>query len=204
MEVFAKFAPFIVGLIGALVAIWRLLIDLPRGRQGSLRDEYKFAREFLSDLRSGTEMHPFVREKGYQAVSGGAELSSAEVEYLLELHGPVQAIRKFSSGRKYLMFYTTVADKKIKFKTKYVHRWSRLWRKALYAGIYFVCSSIAVAPLLLPGFELMNSEQSLAAMILSMPLFFPMAFLALKSATRINDAESLVKTQVKYSLHGLP
>ena len=199
MDSLMKFLPFIIALAGALTAIWKFIIDLPRGLQGSLREEYKFAREFLSDLKFQKDMHPFVREKGYQAVSGGAELSGAEIEYLLELHGSVQALRKFVSGRQYLEFYTTVADQKIRFKSKYVSPWSRNWRKSLHAILYFIFSSCAVGPLLLPVFKLLNSDKSFTALMITIPLFFPIAFLALKAAMRINNAESLVKNQVRYN-----
>lgn len=199
MEMLIKISPFIVGLIGVLVAVWRFMVEMPRGRQGNLRDEYKFFREFLSDLKAHPDMHPFLIEKGYQAVSGGAEVSGAEMEYILQLHSSVEALRKFVSGRRYLDFYTTVTDQKIKFKQKYSKNWTRRWRKWSYAAVYFICSSIAVSPLLLPGLKLMSPERTLAALILTLPLFFPIAIMALKAAVRINNAESLIKNQVRCS-----
>jgi hypothetical protein len=199
MEMIIKMAPFVIGLIGVLVAVWRFMVEMPRGRQGNLRDEYKFFKDFLSDLKAHPDMHPFLMEKGYQAVSGGAEVSGAEMEYILQLHGSVEALRKFVSGRRYLDFYTTRTDQKIKFKRKYLNNWTRFWRKWSYAGVYFTCSSIAVSPLLLPGLKLMSPENTLVSLILTLPVFFPIAIMALRAAVRINNAESLIKSQVRVS-----
>jgi len=58
-----KVAPFVIGLIGVFVAGWRLMVEMPRGRQGNLRDEYKFFKDFLSDLKAHPDMHPFLMEK---------------------------------------------------------------------------------------------------------------------------------------------
>jgi hypothetical protein len=199
MEMLIKVAPFVIGLIGVHVAAWRFMVEMHRGRQGNLRDEYKFFKDFLSDLKAHPDMHPFLMEKGYQAVSGGAEVSGAEMEYILQLHSAVEALRKFVSGRRYLDFYTTSTDQKIKFKRKYLNTWTRFWRKWLYAGVYFICASIAVSPLLLPGLKLMSSEDALVSLILTLPVFFPIAIMALRAAVRINNAESLIKSQVRVS-----
>jgi hypothetical protein len=202
MEMIIKMAPFVIGLIGVLVAVWRFMVEMPRGRQGNLRDEYKFFKDFLADLKAHPDMHPFLMEKGYQAVSGGAEVSGAEMEYILQLHGSVEALRKFVSGRRYLDFYTTSTDQKIKFKRKYLNNWTRFWRKWAYAGVYFICSSIAVSPLLLPGLKLMSPEKTLVSLILTLSVFFPIAIMALRAAVRINNAESLIKSQVRvFSIH---
>lgn len=203
MELLVKALPFIVALAGVLVAIWRLIIEMPRGRQGSLRDEYKFLKEFLSDLKKESDMHPFLMEKGYQAISGGVIISSAEMEYILQLHGSVDALRKFVSGRRYLDFYAMAVDEKFKFKEKYIRRKARLWRKWLYAAVYFICSSIAVSPLLLPGFKMMSPEKTFEVFIFTFPMFFSIAILAARAAVRVNNAESLVKNQIRYiSSHG--
>jgi hypothetical protein len=199
MEMLIKVAPFVIGLIGVLVAAWRFMVEMHRGRQGNLRDEYKFFKDFLSDLKAHPDMHPFLMEKGYQAVSGGAEVSGAEMEYILQLHSAVEALRKFVSGRRYLDFYTTSTDQKIKFKRKYLNNWTRFWRKWAYAGVYFICSSIAVSPLLLPGLKLMSPEKTLVSLILTLSVFFPIAIMALRAAVRINNAESLIKSQVRVS-----
>lgn len=200
MDALAKFAPFVVAVIGLLIAIWKQLIEFSRGKQGNLRDEYRFSREFFSDLAAHPQMHPFLREKGFQAVSGGTDLSGSEREYFLELHGSVNALRNFISGRKYLDFHTTVATHKVRFKKRYMQRWSRLWRKSMYGLTYFICASLAMSPLLLPSIDLLSADKSFVALVVTVPIFLPSAFLALKAAVRINHAENLVKNQVKHSV----
>ena len=45
------------------VATWKVIIELLRGRQGRLREEYKFAKAFFEHLQSEPNLHPFLKEK---------------------------------------------------------------------------------------------------------------------------------------------
>ena len=65
------------------VATWKVIIELLRGRQGRLREEYIFAKAFFEHVQSEPNLHPFLKEKGYQAIAGDPTLTAAEIEYLL-------------------------------------------------------------------------------------------------------------------------
>ena len=68
-----------------LFALWRWAWSENHVKQNRLRDEYKFAKEFFSELFDGKGMREFQRAKGYQALAGVRWISAAEGDYLLSL-----------------------------------------------------------------------------------------------------------------------
>jgi hypothetical protein len=188
-----KVATLIVGAIGT----WKLIVEFLRGRHGQLREEYKFAREFLNDIRNTPSMHPFLKQKGYQAIAGDTRLGAAEIEYLLTLQEAPQALRDFVIGRQYLQYLATATGPQIVFKEKFQSWWSRTWRKAWYLMLYVVCFLLGFSPILLTTFRGAQPAQALIAFFFTSALFFPAGFFALHSGVRITRAEALTKGQCK-------
>lgn len=58
--------------------------------------------DFLQEVNSNKQLHPFLREKGYQAIAGDKQIGANEIEYLLSLKGPERALRDYVLGRPYL------------------------------------------------------------------------------------------------------
>lgn len=58
IDFFLKFVPLVVGVIALIPALYNLAI----GRYGHMRDEYKFAKEFLGDLNENPGMHVFAKQ----------------------------------------------------------------------------------------------------------------------------------------------
>ena len=79
-ELLYKLATFLLGAI----ATWRVVVELIRGRHGSLRDEFKFAKEFLQELKADPDMHPFLKQKGFQAIAGDPRLSPSMSTALID------------------------------------------------------------------------------------------------------------------------
>ncbi|XVJ70854.1 MAG: hypothetical protein HEQ39_15460 [Rhizobacter sp.] len=48
------------GLVGA-VGLWKIYVEISRDRLGQLREEYKFAKEFLADIEKNPQMSPFLK-----------------------------------------------------------------------------------------------------------------------------------------------
>ncbi len=113
-----------------------------------LRDEYKFAKEFMEALHAPDSMHPFLREKGFQAIAGDNQLSADEVEYLLSLQKPDQALRDYVLGKRYLDHLPHMGNLQVKFRAKYEGSWSRNWRKTFYLLAYTLLVFLALSPLL--------------------------------------------------------
>lgn len=190
-ETLIKFAPILIGAFAA----WKIVVDLLRGRYSHLRDEYRFAREFFNDLSANSAMHPFLRQKGYQALAGDARLTAGEVEYLLALNGSSRALKDYVLGLPYLEHVATAAESQVKFKKKYISDWSRRWRKYFYFGLYLACYFTSFAPLVLPVFRVAPSGQAFPLFVMTAVVFLPAAFFSLKAGVRISRAESLVKNQ---------
>lgn len=79
-----KIVPTIVGVVG----IGRIIYELISGVKTKLREEYKFAKEFL-DQEDISKLHPFTQEKGFQAIAGSTQVTQKEIEYILSLSNPV-------------------------------------------------------------------------------------------------------------------
>lgn len=181
------------------VATSKLLHDWINLRQGKLREEYRFAKDFLADLRTQEDMHPFQRQKGFQAIAGDATLSAGEIEYLLTLHDSARALKDYVLGRQYLKHFATASGAQIAFASKYDASWPRLWRKVGYFVLYFSFFTGAFSPMLLPALKVLPAGQALSLFFFTFLLFFPAAVLALIAGVRIARAEVLVKNQHKHS-----
>jgi hypothetical protein len=185
-------------LLGAISTL-KLTSDWLYGSQGRLREEYKFAKEFLNHLSEEPLMHPFLKQKGYQAIAGDTQLTALEIEYLLTLHDSARALKDYVLGRLYLKHFATAAESQITFLPKYKARWPRLWRKTLYFILYMLFFSCAFSPLLLPTLKSLQSIHELGLLAITFTLFMPPGFLALRAGVRITRAEALVANQHKHS-----
>lgn len=187
-DLFYKAGMLVVGVIGT----WKLVVEFLRGRHGHLREEYRFAQEFLSKVAENPNMHPFLLQKGYQAIAGDTRLSAAEIEYLISLQDAPRALKDFILGRPYLDYLATASGAKIALKSRFQGRWSRWWRKGAYLVSYVGCYSLGVSPIYLA-----KTGQVLPMFALTASVCFPAAYFALKAGIRIARAEVLVKNQHK-------
>lgn len=194
-DVVIKFAT----LLGGAVATWRVVVELLRGRHGHLREEYRFARDFIKEVSESPKMHPFLRQKGYQAIAGDTRLSAGEIEYLLTLHDSARSLKDYVLGKPYLEHLATAAGSQIVFKKRFEPRWPRLSRKAIFFVLYLLCYFAGFAPVAFPAFKAMPPAQALVTFAFTAALFFPAGFLALRAGVRIARAETLVKNQQKHS-----
>lgn len=163
MEVdLVKWVFTIVSPLGVIFAIAKARFEISNGKQSQRREEYKFAKEFLEEIKSNPDMHPFAREKGYKALAPDKQpwvdlrdkLGSKEIEYLLSLKNPELALQNYILGRSYLenIFDNEVfhnGTPKIAFKKKYKVYWRRGLRKNIHLALYWILASLALTPTLL-------------------------------------------------------
>jgi len=190
-----KLAMVCIGLVGAAKGLY----DLSIGRRSKLRDEYKFAREFLADVGQQAGMHPYLTEKGYQAIAGDTKIRGAEVEYLLSLTGPERALRDFVMGREYLEHLPDSGNLQIKFRKKYERKWSRQWRMYSYYALYFVFFFAGFAPLVFSSYLHLSGQNMLIAFAASFSGFVPYGWLFLRSGAKIYRAQMLVDHQDRHT-----
>jgi hypothetical protein len=185
-DLLIKIVTVFIGAVGA----GKLLYDLSIGKRGRMREDYNFAKQFLDEVSSNPDIHPYLREKGYQAIAGDSELSADEIEYLLSLRNPQRALKDYVLGRQYLVVLPAESDQQVCFKTKYKNPWSLRWRQYLYTSLYFLLSVIALAPLLLGRFLTLGAGRLLGTALLFVVIFGPYAFFAVKAAARIYRAKN--------------
>lgn len=185
----------------ALAGAAKILYELYTGNRIRMREEYKFAREFFGDLEKHApgSFHPYLREKGYQAIAGDSRLSGDEIEYLLSLTRPERALRDYVLGRHYLQHVPQSGNLQMKFKKKYEAKWSRQWRIGLYGLFYFVFAFAAFTPWVFSGVLELSFQRALAAFGLCLVLFGPYAVMSLRAAARIHRAQMLVAHQDRHT-----
>ncbi len=179
--------------IFAIVGVGKTFYEMRTGNRSRLREEYKFAKDFLEELNNNPNLHPFALEKGYQAIAGTTIVSTEEMNYLLSLKNPSKCLKDYLDGKEYLNKLDAHSDCKFNFKKKYSTFWSRRWRKSLYFIVYFVSFCLAIAPFFLP--------QSFHLLIITMTVYGFCAFCFLDRAGKISSAERLINNQQKYLSH---
>lgn len=195
IETTVKLITVILGIIGAA----KVIIDLSAGSKAKLRDEYRFAKEFLKDLAQEPKLHPLAVEKGYYAIAGTSAIKSKEIEYILSLENPDKCLKDYTLSRKYLEHLSSNKNTKIDFADKYKKTWARVWRKCTYLSIYFMGALAAMSPFLFQQYLKADTKQVLVFSAITIPTFGFFAFDSLRSFMKIYRAEALVKNQSKHT-----
>lgn len=193
-EIFYKLGAFVVGVVG----MGKVVYEFSVSKKSRMRDEYRFAKEFIDDLSKNEDMHPFLREAGYRAIIGDDQISADEIEYLLKLKDSYRTLRDYVIGRMYLDHQQHANDQKIVYRSKYSSSWSRNWRKCIFFFLYILFSVLAFGPFLLGRLVFKDSTDILLASALTIPVFEAYAWLSLSAVARIRIAERLVENQSKY------
>lgn len=193
-----KLGMLLLGGVGAT----KILYEFSIGMHGRRRDDFRFAREFLSAVEAQPTLHPYALEKGYQALVGDSNVKTHEIAYLLTLRNPTRAVRDYVLGRSYLEHLPKHGDLEIAFKKKYQSRLARGWRLSGYFILYMTCAvltimGISYAPQLI---KLADSTADGAMLLGTSVVFFAsMGWLSLKAGVRIARAAALVKDQGKHT-----
>jgi hypothetical protein len=182
----------IISVLGAIFGTWKIISDITTGQKSRLREDYKFAKEFLEDIKNNPDLHPFTVEKGYQAIAGSTILSSEEVAYLLSLKNPGKCLNDYKLSKEYLKPINTKGDLHLAFAKKYSSLWSRKWRKIFYVSLYGICAIIAILPIFLPS-------KYLGLILITLPIYGYGALTSLNLYIRIERGEQLVKNQQRHT-----
>lgn len=98
-DIGAQFLVPAVGVLSSAVTIFGAFHAFLRDRKASLRDDYRFVREFLADLNAGSN-HAVTLEYGYQAIAGNPDITSEEVAFLLTFPQPGKSVRNYVASRR--------------------------------------------------------------------------------------------------------
>ncbi|WFF82863.1 hypothetical protein [Delftia tsuruhatensis] len=199
VEIIVKIIGAVVAVAAGLFALWRDVTSQGHGRRSRWREEYKFAKDFFSDKASGSGMHNFQKSKGYQALAGVGWIKVAEGDYLLNLPDSSIAMDRYVRGVEYLEFVNFQSTSRIRLKLRYRRRFSRVWRKWIYIGMYAVFAFLAVFPLFFGSLFIKNLNQWFIFAPLSLLVFGIPAAMSLQSVAKIIAAEKLVRQQRRIS-----
>lgn len=191
IELWAKLAAIAFGAITA----WNVIVSLIRGRKSQMRDDYRFAREFLSDLQGAIKHSRYLKQKGCYALIGDASIEYETLEYLLTLSNPAQAIRDYSLGCRYLEHVVTNPNLQVRYKRIYSSKGARRTLRWGLLVLYVVTYLLAFSPILLHIFGVWGSSSPLPSFVFMAAVFLPAAFFAVKSGVRLDRAEKLVGYQ---------
>jgi hypothetical protein len=185
----------ILKIIGAIVAVsstGKIFYDVTTGRKSRLREDYKFAKEFLEDIKNNPDLHPFAVEKGYHAIAGSVALKSEEVAYLLSLKNPGKCLNDYVLSRKYLRAINIDGDFRLEFSKKYSSLLSRRIRKIFYISLYAIFGIIALAPIFAPS-------KFAILFFITLPGFGYYALFFLNLYIQIYRGEQLVNNQKRHT-----
>lgn len=188
----------IVGAFVAIFGIWKVLYELKTVRKAHLRTEYEFAKKFFMDIET-KNIHPYLLEKGYQAIAGTNTVKSNEIEYILSLEDPVQCLKDFVLSKQLLEKIDTTGDLKLNFRPKYKRVWSRFWRKTMYLSFYFIFAFIAMSPFLIQSYLNTSLPNMAIQLMFSIPFGGLYAWAALNAFFKIKRGEHLIQNQNKHS-----
>lgn len=188
----AQTVAYLVTSLGAGFAAWKVVRELLFWKRRSLREDYRFAQEFLSAYQR-QELHPLALDLGFKALSGCPDVSAAEVAYLIDFENPMVAVRKFVASRAWVRFQPLLHPRQ---RVAFKHRWrSRRIRVALkwsLIGSYGVCFALAFAPVFLVITERIAGRTGLALFLLTAVTFIPLAVLSAKAGAGLIAAEALI------------
>lgn len=187
----------IVLALGTVIGAFKFINEMLTNSKARLREEYRFAKEFLADMDDEEcALHPVAIERGYYAIAGTNSVTVTEIKYLLDLTSPDRKLRDYVSSRKYVEVNSE--GSRIGFREKYKSMLSRRWRKIVYLLGYVASALIAVSPLILAA-PLHFGPKFMMLTIITVPCFGFYAVDALRSLTRILTAERLVNEQQKHT-----
>ena len=195
-------AKLILAFVG-IVSVAKVVAEILAGKKANLREEYKFARDFINDIEEkevdSKSLHPFLIGKGYQAIAGTAVIRSSEIEYMLSLEDPVQCLRDYIFARKIFENLNVKGDFKLIYKNRYRKRFARITVKSWYFVLYVVFASLAISPWIIAHYASLTVTETLMSMLLSLPIFGLYSFWSLRAGYRIKTAEELFNRQKKHT-----
>lgn len=184
-----------IGLFGSIFTAYKLLLEVVVHRKTRLREEYKFVKEFLSDIGASSGPHPYLVEKGFAAVSGKDNLTAAEILFFLTQPNPSLSLKRYSEARQRYVEYSQ-DENRVNFKGKFTDAGKRRWSKISYASGYFCLAALSLVPLFFAS-NLFGKNWQMAIVFILMFLFAfgPLAILCLLEVIHMTKGEKLVEGQ---------
>ncbi|UUQ64865.1 hypothetical protein NLK61_27345 [Pseudomonas fuscovaginae UPB0736] len=182
----------LLAAVGAIAGAAKVIIDFSTGSKARLKEDYRFAKEFLHDFTNSEELHPLAIERGFYAIAGTTSIKATDIAHLVSLHEPHQRLKDYVLSRQYVELNSI--NHRVEFRRKYRKPLVRKSRKVLGLMLYVLTASAAMGPFLSIGF-LHFAPKYLLLTLLTLPCFGFYAVDALRMVLKISRAEALVKEQ---------
>jgi hypothetical protein len=185
-----------IAALAAIAGVAKIIFEFSVGGKLRLREEYRFAKEFLNELESNSKLHHLAVERGYYAIAGTSAIKVPEIKYLISLTNADGRLKDYVLSRRYVELKEKT--NRIDFRDKYKKRWSRVWRKAVYLSVYFIGSFLALSPLLLVK-PLGLEPKYMLMVFFTLPCFGFFAVDSLRGFVKVARGEALVKEQEEHA-----
>lgn len=143
----------IIGGIASLFVSYKLVVDVILAKSSKHREDYEFAKKFI-DALSNNELHQFVVERGFLALTGKS-YSVQEIKHLLSFDNPSKAIKLRASSENFIELHMGISE--YVWKGKYTYRVVRMVSTYLYLVGYVIAAVLVMLPFYLKGAETFNS-----------------------------------------------
>ena len=183
-----------VGALAAIFAIAKIIYELSVNGRNHLKDDYKFAKEFLDDT-DRTKLHPYTLAKGYQAIAGTPAVKAGEVEYILSLENSYECLRDFVYCKRLFQRLETQGNFKLKFIEQYSLAATRNRHKQMYMILYYVLVVVACSPLIAHVILPQSLTTMFMLLAITLPTFGTLAFVCADNHIRFIRAEDLFVNQ---------
>lgn len=185
----------IIVALGTMAGVAKVVYELSVGGKLRLREEYRFAKEFLKDLEATPKLHHLAEERGYYALAGTSSMKVSEIKYLVSLTDADRRLKDYVLARRYVVL--NERTNKIDFRDKYKAVWSRTWRKVIHIITYMIGSFLSFSPLLVIQ-PLGLPPKYMLLVFITLPCFGFFAVDFMRSFVKISRGEVLIKEQQEH------
>lgn len=186
----------LVSPLGVIAGVAKIIYEHSSGSKHKLRDDYRFARDFLKDREHPDGLHHLAVQRGYYALAGTTSINVTDIAYLISLENPDKSLKDYALARNYVEFNAKL--NRVVYRPKVKSKFSRRWRQTAHFSAYFIFAYLSISPFILPGYYNLGSHFMWLATA-TFPGFGFFAFQTLRSFIKIQRGEALVNEQKKHA-----
>ena len=182
--------------VGVIAGVAKIIYEHSSSSKHKLRDDYRFAKDFLKDMEHPDGLHHLAVQRGYYALAGTTSINVTDIAYLISLENPDKSLKDYALARNYVEFNAKL--NRVVYRPKVKSKFSRRWRQTAHFSAYFIFAYLSISPLILPSYYNLGSHFMWLA-IATFPVFGFFAFQTLRSFIRIQRGEALVNEHKKHT-----
>jgi hypothetical protein len=177
----------------AWIGLPKLYLDTLFASRNRAREDYKFAKEYLNDLHGEKPLHPYLRQKACQVLTGARDVRARDIEYVISLVDPDIALQLYVRGKNYLELEQDVIGPRMTFKEPYRAKSARTRIKAVHFVLYAIpIFSVNLAPRLLDTLDFDGKTRATIGLAWFLVALCTSGYILYRSK-RLTFAEKLVK-----------